>query len=281
MWFSFYTKVFHMYCHVSRRPNGNGKADEGSSPDANGCGSGQGWLKALEGTNGKKLRRHRKSWVKRSGHRRTAPNSPACLRQAKLNTCSPPSITLSIVLGQLAAGRSNETFRIIRQVGKKDIYSRRDADYTYNSRNQLVHRENLIRYEAYDYKYDEAGSLLTDSRSKYEWDARGHLTKVTFPDGFGEKYVYDMKGRRISKTQFNHQGETQQTTNYHYKGDTWVLTEEVHSGDNDGENDGESDKTYTYDANDRPLPSRSEGRHSGTSTMDMETSLRSPTKTGT
>jgi hypothetical protein len=37
------------------------------------------------------------------------------------------------------------------------------TNYTYNSRNQLVHQENLIRNEAY-----EAGSLLTDGRSKYE-----------------------------------------------------------------------------------------------------------------
>ncbi len=159
----------------------------------------------------------------------------------------------NIVNGEvnLPPGDQTKLFERIRQVGKG--YTVVGTNYTYNSRNQLVHRENLIRYEAYDYKYDEAGNLLTDSRSKYEWDARGHLTKVTFPDGFGEKYVYDMQGRRISKTQFNHQGETQQTTNYHYKGDTWVLTEEVHSGGDDGEDDGESDKTYTYDANDRPL----------------------------
>ena len=122
--------------------------------------------------------------------------------------------------------------------------------YTYNSRNQLIHRAGLIRDEEYDYTYDAAGNLLSDGRSKYEWNARGQLTKVTFPDGFGETYSYDMLGRRVSKTQFNHQGETQQTTAYHYKGDTWVLTEEVVSGDGD---DGESTKSYTYDANDRPL----------------------------
>ncbi|MDQ0062468.1 RHS repeat domain-containing protein [Paenibacillus harenae] len=39
---------------------------------------------------------------------------------------------------------------------------------------------------------------MTDSRSKYEWNALGQLTKVTFPDGFGEKYAYDMLGRRIT-----------------------------------------------------------------------------------
>ena len=159
----------------------------------------------------------------------------------------------NIVNGEvnLPPGDQTKLFERIRQVGKG--YTVVGTNYTYNSRNQLVHRENLVRYEAYDYKYDDAGNLLTDSRSKYEWNARGHLTKVTFPDGFGEKYVYDMQGRRISKTQFNHQGETQQTTNYHYKGDTWVLTEEIHTGGDDGGDDGESDKSYTYDANERPL----------------------------
>jgi len=136
----------------------------------------------------------------------------------------------------------------IREVGKG--YTLIGTKYTYNSRNQLVHREDLIRDEEYDYTYDEAGNLLSDGRSEYEWNARGQLTKVTFPDGFGETYTYDMLGRRVSKTQFNHRGETQQTTVYHYKSDTWVLTEEVVSGDGD---DGESTKSYTYDANDRPL----------------------------
>jgi YD repeat-containing protein len=121
----------------------------------------------------------------------------------------------------LPPGEKTKLFERIREVGKG--YTVIGTKYTYNSRNQLVHRNNLIRYEEYDYKYNADGSLLTDSRSKYEWNARGQLTKVTFPDGFGEKYTYDMLGRRITKTQLNHRGSEQQTTTYHYKGDTWTL----------------------------------------------------------
>ncbi|MEX2460404.1 MAG: RHS repeat-associated core domain-containing protein [Paenibacillaceae bacterium] len=159
----------------------------------------------------------------------------------------------NIVNGEinLPPGEKTQLFERIRELGKG--YTVIGTKYMYNSRNQLIHRDNQIRYEEYDYTYDEVGNLLTDSRSKYEWDARGHLTKVTFPDGFGEKYTYDMQGRRMTKTQFNHRGDEQHTTVYHYKGDTWVLTEEVHSGDGDDGDDGETTKTYTYDANDRPL----------------------------
>ncbi|TJY42399.1 RHS repeat-associated core domain-containing protein [Cohnella pontilimi] len=156
----------------------------------------------------------------------------------------------NIVNGEvnLPPGDKTKLFERIRQVGKG--YTIIGTNYTYNSRNQLVHRENLIRYEDYDYKYDDAGNLLTDGRSKFEWNARGQLTKVTFPDGFGEKYTYDTLGRRVTKTRFDHNGNGQQTTTYRYKGDTWVLTDEIKNGDNE---DGESGKMYTYDANDRPL----------------------------
>ncbi|AIQ14933.1 polymorphic toxin-type HINT domain-containing protein [Paenibacillus durus] len=55
-----------------------------------------------------------------------------------------------------------------------------------------------------------------------------------------------MLGRRVSKTRFNHTGETQEVTNYVYKGDTWVITEE-----RDGA--GGVTKSYSYDTNERPL----------------------------
>jgi RHS repeat-associated protein len=69
---------------------------------------------------------------------------------------------------------------------------------------------------------------------------------VTFPDGFGEKYTYDMFGRRMTKSQFNHQGNVQDTTVYHYKGDSWVITDEK-----DGE--GNTVLTYTFNEEGRPL----------------------------
>ncbi|MDQ0062454.1 RHS repeat domain-containing protein [Paenibacillus harenae] len=159
----------------------------------------------------------------------------------------------NIVNGEvnLPPGEQTKLFERIREVGKG--YTVIGTNYTYNARNQLIHRENAIRYEEYDYTYDDAGNLLTDSRSKYEWNALGQLTKVTFSDGFGEKYAYDMLGRRISKTQFNHTGSTQEVTQYTYKGDTWAITEE-----SDGS--GNVTKSYTFDANDRPLSITMEGQ---------------------
>jgi len=95
----------------------------------------------------------------------------------------------NIVNGEvnLPPGDQTKLFERIREVGKG--YTIIGTKYTYNSRNQLVHREDLTRDEEYDYTYDEAGNLLSDGRSKYEWNARGQLTKVTFPDGFGESYA--------------------------------------------------------------------------------------------
>lgn len=68
-----------------------------------------------------------------------------------------------------------------REVGQG--YTLIGTHYKYNKRNQLIHRSNEVRYEAYDYTYDGEGNLLSDGRSKYEWNDRGQLTKVTFPDG--------------------------------------------------------------------------------------------------
>ncbi len=144
----------------------------------------------------------------------------------------------------LPQGEKQELFKRVREAGKG--YTVIGTKYSYNTRNQLIHRNNEVRFEEYDYKYDGQGNLLTNGRSKYEWDDRGKLTKVTFPDGFGEKYKYDVLGRRTSKAQFNHKGNTQSVTNYHYKGDTWVITEET-------DENGEITKSYTFDKNDRPL----------------------------
>ncbi len=144
----------------------------------------------------------------------------------------------------LPQGDKPELFERVREAGKG--YTVIGTKYTYNSRNQLIHRNNEVRFEEYDHQYDGQGKLLTNGRSKYVWDDRGNLTKVTFPDGFGEKYTYDVLGRRTSKAQFNHKGNTQSVTNYHYQGDTWVITDET-------DKDGEITKSYTFDKNDRPL----------------------------
>ncbi|WP_312752927.1 RHS repeat-associated core domain-containing protein [Rummeliibacillus suwonensis] len=156
------------------------------------------------------------------------------------------SVIDHIVNGEvnLPEGEKPSLFKRVREIGQG--YTLIGTNYTYNERNQLVHRSNAVRSEAYDYKYDGEGNLLTDGRSKYEWNDRGQLTKVTFPDGFGEKYKYDSLGRRIYKAQFNHKGNIQQVTNFHYKGDTWDITEET-------DKDGQETKSYTYDANDRPM----------------------------
>ena len=70
--------------------------------------------------------------------------------------------------------------------------------------------------------------------------------KVTFPDGFGESYTYDMFGRRMTKSQFNHEGSIQETTEYHYKGDTYVITDEKDAS-------GETVTAYTFSDTGRPL----------------------------
>ncbi|MCF2946469.1 RHS repeat-associated core domain-containing protein, partial [Paenibacillus tarimensis] len=70
--------------------------------------------------------------------------------------------------------------------------------------------------------------------------------KVTFPNGFGESYTYDMFGRRMTKSQFNHTGSIQETMKYHYKGDTYVITDEKNSA-------GETAASYTFSESGRPL----------------------------
>ncbi|MEB3104123.1 hypothetical protein VF724_21180, partial [Paenibacillaceae bacterium T2] len=111
-------------------------------------------------------------------------------------------------------------------------------------------RSNWIRLEDYAYTYDQDGNLLSDGRSKYEWNSQGKLAKVTFPDGFGEAYAYDSLGRRKSKTQFNHRGETQEVTNYHYKGDSWIVVKETDESGKEtlsfGFNEGGKPLSVTY-----------------------------------
>ena len=144
----------------------------------------------------------------------------------------------------LPAGEHPKLFERIREVGAG--YTIVGTRWTYNEKNEISTRDNLIRMEDYEYVYDTDGNLLTDGRSKYKWNARGQLMKVTFPDGFGESYTYDMFGRRMTKSQFNHEGSIQETTEYHYKGDTYVITDEKDAS-------GETVVAYTFSDTGRPL----------------------------
>ncbi|MFD2613821.1 hypothetical protein [Paenibacillus gansuensis] len=56
----------------------------------------------------------------------------------------------------LLAGERTKLFERIRQIGAG--YTIIGTNYKYHSRNQLEYRENLIRYEAYNYKYDHQGN---------------------------------------------------------------------------------------------------------------------------
>ena len=87
----------------------------------------------------------------------------------------------------LPAGEHPKLFERIREVGAG--YTIVGTRWTYNEKNEIRTRDNLIRMEDYEYVYDTDGNLLTDGRSKYKWHARGQLMKVTFPDGFGESYA--------------------------------------------------------------------------------------------
>ncbi|WP_052475851.1 RHS repeat-associated core domain-containing protein [Cohnella kolymensis] len=220
--------------HDKGNGNGNGNGNGGASGDCS-----KGWQKALEKGNGKKL-----GLWKKLGEQFGDIDIETMFETGQIEHIL--AAIDNIVNGEvnLPPGGHDKLFERIREVGKG--YTIIGTNYKYNDRNQLVHRENLIRYEDYDYEYDDQGNLLTDGRSKFVWNALGQLTKVTFPDGFGEQYTYDMLGRRSSKTQINHNGNAQDTTNYKYKGDTWVITEESNAA-------GEVTKSYTYDANERPL----------------------------
>ena len=47
--------------------------------------------------------------------------------------------------------------------------------------------------------------MTSNERSQYSWNAKGLLEEVVFPDGSGQKYEYDARGRRTKTIQFNHQ----------------------------------------------------------------------------
>lgn len=47
-------------------------------------------------------------------------------------------------------GGHADLFKRIREVGQG--YTLIGTNYKYNERNQLIHRSNEVRYEAYDYK---------------------------------------------------------------------------------------------------------------------------------
>ena len=50
----------------------------------------------------------------------------------------------------------------------------------------------------------------------------------------------------MTKSQFNHEGSIQETTEYHYKGDTYVITDEKDAS-------GETVVAYTFSDTGRPL----------------------------
>ena len=81
----------------------------------------------------------------------------------------------------LPAGEHEETFALVREVGKG--YTVTGTNWTYNERNQITHKENYIRMEEYDYLHDDAGNMTSNERSQYSWNAKGLLEEVVFPDG--------------------------------------------------------------------------------------------------
>lgn len=53
------------------------------------------------------------------------------------------------------------------------------------------------------YSYDATGNLtarsLNGEQTLLTWDASGHLTQLTYPDGIGNSFTYDADGRRLSE----------------------------------------------------------------------------------
>jgi len=152
----------------------------------------------------------------------------------------------NIVNGEvnLPPGEHTELFALIREVGKG--YTVQGTTWEYNERNEVTYKSNNIRFEEYEFGHDQTGNMTTDGRSIYKWNAKGQLVKVTFPDGFGQAYEYDAKGRRSKVTQFNHQGSSQWIVNYHYQGNSWLITKET-------DQNGNVTKEYTYSENGLPL----------------------------
>ena len=144
----------------------------------------------------------------------------------------------------LPPGEHEDLFALIREVGKG--YAVIGTTWQYNSKNEVATRENHIRLEEYDYAHDDAGNMTTDGRSEYIWNPKGQLEQVTSPDGSGQKYLYDARGRRTKTIQFNHQENSQWEINYHYKGDSWNIDRET-------DESGNTIMEFTYDERNKPL----------------------------
>ncbi|MEB3104134.1 hypothetical protein, partial [Ferviditalea candida] len=76
----------------------------------------------------------------------------------------------NIVNGEvnLPPGEHEPLFKLVREVGAG--YTIVGTTWTYNSKNEIATRSNWIRLEDYAYTYDQDGNLLSDGRSKYEWN---------------------------------------------------------------------------------------------------------------
>ncbi len=220
--------------------NGN-NGGKGNSNKDKGKPSQKGWENALNRGKGKKLGLYKKLGLIEGPYEHMTGQVENIL-----------AVIDQIVNGEvnLPPGEHEELFQLVREVGKG--YTILGTTWDYNERNELIHKTNHIRFEDYDYDHDEAGNMTTDGRSIYEWNAKGQLEKVTFPDGFGQRYEYDAKGRRTKKIQFNHQGNPQWVVNYHYKGNTWQITKET-------DEDGNILAEYTYDEDGQPLSITFEG----------------------
>ncbi|WP_219834730.1 hypothetical protein [Paenibacillus sp. R14(2021)] len=166
-------------CNHGNGNNGNANGhDKDDDIGSGGC-STKGWYKALANGNGNKLGLYKK--LNKTFGGTDGSTSPAFNEMFETGKIENILAAIdNVVNGEvnLPSGEQKKLFERIRAAGKG--YTIIGTKYTYNTRNQLSHRENLIRYEEYDYTYDKAGSLLSDGRSKFEWNARGqprHLDK--------------------------------------------------------------------------------------------------------
>ncbi|MCO6449305.1 MAG: right-handed parallel beta-helix repeat-containing protein, partial [Caldilineales bacterium] len=70
--------------------------------------------------------------------------------------------------------------------------------FTYDAAGQLTSSSDGVTYT-----YDGSGNRVTRTQSgqvtTYNWDARGRLTRIDYPDGSHSAYTYDAQDRRISK----------------------------------------------------------------------------------
>jgi YD repeat-containing protein len=213
----------------------NGKNNNSGQNKNKGKPEDKGWKNALERGNGKKYGLYKKLGLI---------DGPFEHKTGQVENIL--AVLDHIVNGEvnLPPGEHEELFELVREVGKG--YTVIGTTWEYNERNEIIERDNQIRIESYDYDHDDAGKMTTDGRSIYGWNAKDQLEKVTFPDGFGQTYEYDAKGRRTKKVQLNHQENSQWEVNYHYQGDTWQITHET-------DQDGKTLKEFTYDERGKPL----------------------------